>query len=332
MELLPKEDSRKGMLKRVAEFMVRQNQPEQINSNIEYPDSQLLDTFYITSETNPKTPINVYKIYNFPEINDLWRDKIEDFYSNLSIDSKIARFNTAFYSVDDLSNAHQKSIFGTDGKTVSLVALDPHTGKIVSHAQRYIVKKSETRLQEVAIATVSEEKYLHRGIAFNLLNSLIDDASKYGVEYLEFYTSSKNKPVGNLNKKLIQSRNLNEKNIEIEDRDNPGWSYLYMYIGDDFSKEQIEAKVDLQKLKSVLVGDYLLTEEAANIRKNSALSPLMVNNIDELVLKRAQGVCLLARFEELYNAVHPKKSKNKNPEETKKRSKRSFWIFSKNTA
>ena len=152
------------------------------------------------------------------------------------------------------------------------------------------------------------------------------------MEFLEFYTKNSNSPVVKLNKKIIKSRGLQNKHLEIEDQENTGWSYLYMYIGERFSKEQIETKIDLEKLQSVLVGDYLLTDEAKLIRQNSTLTPLKVRNIDSLVLERAQGLYLLSYFEELYNAVHPRKSNKNKQEATKKVRKRSFSIFGKEKA
>jgi len=284
-----------------------------------------MDSLTIKTDESLNHPINIYKIYTYPEINGFWDIKLTEFYNSLSHDAKVARFNTAFDSVEDLSSAHKKSLFGTDGKTVSLVALDPLEDKIVAHAQRYIVKKSEKRLQEVAVATLSDEKYRRKGIAISLLDNLIEDALNYDVEFLEFYTNTNNQPINKLNHQLIKKHSF--KNIEISDTKNEGWSYLYMYIGDDFSKETIETKIDLEKLKNTLVGDYILTPDAQQIRRNSALSPLAVKNIDQLILERAQGLFLLAYFEELYNKIHPRKSKkNKTVNEPRRRS---FWIMDK---
>jgi hypothetical protein len=141
MEFFKDQDQKTDLAKRIANFLINKKRGENTDLNeVELPDSRLLKSFEISSEQNKTLPINIYKIYNYPEINEFWEDKLRDFYNDLSYDSKVARFNTAFNNIEDLSGAQKQSLLGADGKTVSLVAVDPIDNKIVAHAQRYIVK------------------------------------------------------------------------------------------------------------------------------------------------------------------------------------------------
>lgn len=70
----------------------------------------------------------------------------------------------------------------------------------------------------MALVTSSSKDYLQKGLAKQLVESLIEDARENKVDFLEFYTSNTNTPVNNLNNKIIQENNLTP--LRISDADN----------------------------------------------------------------------------------------------------------------
>lgn len=265
--------------------------------------------------------IDFYKLPSGPEISDFWYDKISNFYTNLSTDAKSKRFHTSVESFEDFSKAHKRLLLATNGRTISYGALDRQTNELVSHVSRVIVKKNDPRLQEVALVTSSNKDYLHKGLAKQLVESLIEDAGENNVEFLEFYTSNNNTPVNNLNNKIIHDNNLIP--LRMKDPDDPQSTYTYFYIGRNPSLEDIKTKVNTDNLTSLFASDIILTPEAKAIKDKHAINPLLIMNIDELTLERSRHEYIFRLFEEVYTNVHPVKL---DDQPTKRKRRRSLFF------
>jgi len=284
-------------------------------NNTDEPDTDSLivpeDSKYLFSSelyidgSNEVHDIDYFKLPSTPEISDYWYEKISNFYTNLSTDAKSKRFHTSVENFEDFSKSHQRLLLATNGRTISYGAIDRQTNDLVAHVSRVIVKKSDPRLQEVALVTSSSKDYLHKGLAKQLVEGLIEDARDNKVDFLEFYTSNSNTPINNLNNKIIYENNLTP--LRISDADDPKSTYTYFYIGNQPSLEDIQTKINTENLMSLFNSDIILTPEAKRIKDMHAINRNLILNRDELVLERSKQEYIFRLFEEIYTNVHPVK-------------------------
>lgn len=157
----------------------------------------------------------------------------------------------------------------------------------------------------MALVTSSSKDYLQKGLAKQLVESLIEDARENKVDFLEFYTSNTNTPVNNLNNKIIQENNLTP--LRISDADDPKSTYTYFYIGNPPSLEDIQTKIDTDNLMALFASDIILTPEAKSTKDKHAINPHLILNRNELILERSKHEYIFRLFEEVYTNVHPVK-------------------------
>jgi hypothetical protein len=292
----------------MANLALLENKPDEviIDTLVIPEDSKYLFSNEINIESTDEIHnIDYFKLPSTPEISDYWYEKISNFYTNLSTEAKSKRFHTSVEKFDDFSKSHKRLLLATNGRTISYGAIDRQTDELVAHVSRVIVKKSDPRLQEVAVVTSSSIDYLHKGLAKQLVESLIEDARENKVDFLEFYTSNTNTPVNNLNNKIIYDNNLTP--LRMKDPDDPQSTYTYFYIGNPPSLEEIKTKIETDNLMALFNSDVILTPEAKTVKNKQAINRNLILNRDELILERAKHEYIFRLFEEVYTNVHPVK-------------------------